>query len=114
MARHTVEDVQTFTQQRIPAPRWIKREKITIPSNFSDLAATHLINQLGPVGIAEVGGEKWWQWRKDNKPLKAEWVEMREDRKARAGKKPSRILLFVHGGAYYFGSVDEHLYQIQV
>jgi acetyl esterase/lipase len=71
------------------------------------------VSQLGPAGIAEVGGEKWWQWRKDDKPLKAEWIEMREDFHARAGGKPSKVLLFVHGGAFYFGSVDEHRYFIQ-
>lgn len=113
MARHTVEDVQSFTARWIPAPTWVKVEKVKIPASFAETAASHVINQLGPQGIAEVGGEKWWQWRKDNKPLKCEWIEMREDYRKRAGKKPSKILFFVHGGAYYFGSVDEHRYQIQ-
>ncbi|KAI6867650.1 alpha/beta-hydrolase, partial [Hortaea werneckii] len=29
------------------------------------------------------------------------------------GTKVERVILYVHGGAYYFGSVDEHRYQIQ-
>lgn len=48
-------------------------------------------------------------------PLKAEWVEMKSDyherkKNADAG---NRVMLYVHGGAYFFGSVDEHRYQIQ-
>jgi acetyl esterase/lipase len=31
----------------------------------------------------------------------------------RAGLKCDRVILYVHGGAYYFGSVDEHRYQMQ-
>jgi acetyl esterase/lipase len=27
--------------------------------------------------------------------------------------KSKRIMLYVHGGAYFFGSVDEHRYQMQ-
>ena len=47
--------------------------------------------------------------------LEAEWIEMRRDhnkRKTSAGKC-NRIMLYVHGGAYFFGSVDEHRYQLQ-
>lgn len=40
---------------------------------------------------------------------------MRSDfnRRQREGKKCRRIMLYVHGGAYFFGSVDEHRYQLQ-
>ena len=31
----------------------------------------------------------------------------------RTGDKCERVILYVHGGAYYFGSVDEHRYQMQ-
>jgi acetyl esterase/lipase len=31
----------------------------------------------------------------------------------RAGVKCDRVILYVHGGAYYFGSVGEHRYQMQ-
>jgi acetyl esterase/lipase len=30
-----------------------------------------------------------------------------------ANNKSDRVILYVHGGAYYFGSVDEHRYQMQ-
>ena len=47
--------------------------------------------------------------------LKAEWIEMRKDyvSRKRTGDKGKRAMLYVHGGAYFFGSVDEHRYQIQ-
>ena len=28
-------------------------------------------------------------------------------------QKGKRVMLYVHGGAYFFGSVDEHRYQMQ-
>ena len=31
----------------------------------------------------------------------------------RKGEKGRRVMLYVHGGAYFFGSVDEHRYQMQ-
>jgi len=113
MARHTVEEIQGFTGQWIPAPHWVKTEQVQIPSSLSDEAASLLIKQLGPLGTKEAGGEKWWQWRKKDRNLSAEWIEMRKDHQARGNNKSKRILFFVHGGAYYFGSVDEHRYQIQ-
>lgn len=30
-----------------------------------------------------------------------------------SGDKGRRVMLYVHGGAYFFGSVDEHRYQLQ-
>lgn len=47
--------------------------------------------------------------------MKAEWIEMRVDYNVReASKTPGRrVMLYVHGGAYFFGSVDEHRYQMQ-
>lgn len=35
------------------------------------------------------------------------------NKRKRAGTKCDRVILYVHGGAYYFGSVDEHRYQMQ-
>ena len=34
-------------------------------------------------------------------------------RKSSDDPKCKRVMLYVHGGAYYFGSVDEHRYQLQ-
>ena len=77
-----------------------------------DKAAAILIDHLGPSGIKTFGGSNWWQYRIE--PMKCEWIEMKKDKKAReSAGTVDRIILYVHGGAYYFGSVDEHRYQIQ-
>ncbi len=33
--------------------------------------------------------------------------------RVKKGLKAKRIMFYVHGGAYFFGSVDEHRYQLQ-
>lgn len=47
--------------------------------------------------------------------LKAEWIEMKEHytKRIQKGESSKRVMLYIHGGAYYFGSVDEHRYQMQ-
>lgn len=78
-------------------------------------AADVLIEQLGHQGVNQVGGSKWWQWRRKGAELKAEWIEMRGDYNTRKkhNDRGRRVMLYVHGGAYFFGSVDEHRYQMQ-
>ncbi|KAL8936472.1 MAG: hypothetical protein Q9211_004170 [Gyalolechia sp. 1 TL-2023] len=112
---HTVEDIQAFTSQWVPNPHWVRVEAVTIPQKAIDEAADALIAQLGHKGIDGIGGSKWWQWRREDGTLTAEWVEMRSDYDMRKQTKEScrRIMLYVHGGAYFFGSVDAHRYQIQ-
>ncbi|KAK8233497.1 acetyl-hydrolase [Phyllosticta capitalensis] len=115
-ADHTVEEVQAFTQQWVPVPAWVKADDVTVPIDFLTKAADLLQAQLGAEGIERVGGKTWWQWRGENTEFKAEWIEMRKDyseRKAAQDPKGQRIILYIHGGAYYFGSVDEHRYQMQ-
>lgn len=113
---HTVEELQAFTAQWVPHPQWIKVDEVHIPTDQLERAATLLEAQLGPEGVRKIGGRKWWQWRKpDAENLKAEWIEMKSDYHARkknndAGK---RIMLYIHGGAYFFGSIDMHRYQMQ-
>lgn len=113
---HTVDDIQAFTSQWVPIPRWVKVDEVEIPKEKLSKAAEYIQAQLGPDGIQQVGGKTWWQWRRDNSTSKAEWIEMRKDyheRKRASGGEGQRIMLYVHGGAYYFGSVDEHRYQMQ-
>ncbi|PKS11404.1 hypothetical protein jhhlp_003167 [Lomentospora prolificans] len=114
-SHHTVEELQAFTAQWVPHPQWVKVKDVNIPEEQLTRAASLLQDQLGEDGIQKVGGREWWQWRKPDTPLKAEWIEMREDYNARKknGRLGNRIMLYVHGGAYYFGSVDEHRYQMQ-
>jgi acetyl esterase/lipase len=113
---HTVDELQAFTSQWVPVPHWV-HVKVVELSNAQLARSAELINaQLGPKGIEAVGGQKWWQWRRDGTVLNAEWIEMRKDYDARKQlniTKGDRIMLYVHGGAYFFGSVDEHRYQMQ-
>jgi acetyl esterase/lipase len=114
-SHHTVEDLQAFTSQWVPHPQWVRAKEVEIPEDHVTKAAELLEEQLGPDGIRQVGGRKWWRWRKPESPLKAEWIEMKSDYHARIKKAHpgNRAMLYVHGGAYYFGSVDEHRYQMQ-
>ncbi|KAL5048437.1 Alpha/Beta hydrolase protein [Aspergillus fruticulosus] len=122
-SKRPVEYIQEFTAQRVPAPHWVRIERVPIAEEFLSESAALIIKQLGPHGVAQVGGEKWWQWRgpsgdKNNGELRGEWIEMHSDYNARkrAGKTDSsnrRIMLYIHGGAYYFGSVQTHRYQLQ-
>lgn len=113
---HTVEELQAFTSQWVPVPHWVHVKEVEIPIRQLERSAEYITAQLGPRGIEAVGGKTWWQWRRDNAPMKAEWIEMRKDHDARKQlniEKGDRIMLYVHGGAYFFGSVDEHRYQLQ-
>lgn len=117
---HTIEELQAFTSQWVPSPRWVKLDEVEIPESSIAKAANAIISQLGHRGVDRVGGTKWWQWRLDETVLKAEWIEMKAHHAKRTQKRDSgkgdsgrRVMLYVHGGAYYFGSVDEHRYQLQ-
>lgn len=117
---HTIEELQAFTSQWVPSPRWVKVDEVEIPASSIAKAADAIISQLGHRGIDRVGGKKWWQWRLEGTVLKAEWIEMRAHHAKRTQKRDSgkgdggkRVMLYVHGGAYFFGSVDEHRYQMQ-
>lgn len=114
-SHHTVEDLQAFTAQWVPNPSWVRIENVTIPTVHVTKAADIIIQQLGEAGVKQVGGSKWWQWRPKDAELKGEWVEMRAhyNEQKRKGGKSRRVMLYIHGGAYFFGSVDEHRYQIQ-
>jgi acetyl esterase/lipase len=93
----------------------VKLEQIQIPEEHINAAAVAIQEQLGHHGIEKVGGKTWWQWRRPGSDLKSEWIEMRADHQER--KKTNdlgrRVMLYVHGGAYFFGSTDEHRYQMQ-
>ena len=114
-ATNTIEDVQAFSAQWAPTPRWVRTENVDVPEAHLRQAAEHLQHELGPEGIHAVGGRTWWQWRQDDNQLRAEWIEMRKDYelRQRRGVKCQRSMLYVHGGAYYFASVDSHRYQMQ-
>lgn len=118
-AKYPVEDLQEFSRQWVPSPHWVRTEAISIPDQYLTSAAKALIAELGPKGITAVGGEEWWQWRGPSEELKGEWIEMRHDynERQKAGEEAyagrNRVMLYIHGGAYYFGSIDTHRYQMQ-
>ena len=114
-SKHAVEDLQAFTAQWVPTPTWARIQDSEIAPQFLERAANALHAQLGWRGLEKIGGKTWWQWRRPEQPLRAEWIEMKKDfnERKRTGKKCDRVILYVHGGAYYFGSVDEHRYQMQ-
>ncbi|TGJ88532.1 hypothetical protein E0Z10_g230 [Xylaria hypoxylon] len=115
-SQHTVEELQAFTSQWVPHPQWVKVKEVEILEETLLESANYLQEQLGPDGIRKVGGNNWWQWRRPESPLKAEWIEMRSDynERIKSGDDFSkRVMLYVHGGGYFFGSVDEHRYQMQ-
>lgn len=93
----------------------MKTDSVTIPAEHLASAATDIIDQLGPEGVGRVGGKEWWQWRGPSGDLKGEWIEMRRDYNERkqSNVKCKRIILYIHGGAFSFGSVDTHRYQLQ-
>ncbi|KAJ4150148.1 hypothetical protein LMH87_010913 [Akanthomyces muscarius] len=114
-SRHTVEDLQAFSGQWVPSPQWVKLENVKIPEEQLSRSAELINEELGEEGRALVGGSLWWQWRRPKKPLEAEWIEMRAhaNERKKAGNPGERVILYFHGGGYYFGSVDEHRYQMQ-
>lgn len=99
----------------MPHPTWVKVEQVHIAEEYRTAAAEAIQEQLGAHGIEKVGGKTWWQWRRPGSELKADWIEMKSDQeeRKRLGQKGNRVMLYVHGGAYFFGSVDEHRYQMQ-
>lgn len=99
----------------MPSPRWVKLDQARIPDEQLAHAAAALQAQLGPGGVERVGGKLWWQWRRPGSEMGAEWIEMRADfqERRKVGDEGKRVMFYVHGGGYFFGSVDAHRYQLQ-
>lgn len=118
-SHHTVEELQTFTSQWVPHPPYVMMEDIQIQQQYIEAAEHCLREHLKNFGgFAQVGGSKWWTWRRPgSENLRMEKIEMKADHRERQNdpdkRIPKRIMLYVHGGAYYFGSTDEHRYQMQ-
>lgn len=60
-----MEELQEFSNARIPTPPWIFVQRILIPRTMCDEAATYLIQAMGGEAMVSrvVGGTKWWQVR---------------------------------------------------
>ena len=121
-SHHTIEQLQSFTAMRVPSPIWVHTEEAAIPTRCLDASAAHIATALG---WRESADDAWWRWRE--RALRAEWVWVQPKpwrHATGAAAAPaaddeaerlacSRTILYVHGGAYFFGSVDEHRYQLQ-
>ncbi|KAJ4861613.1 alpha/beta hydrolase fold domain-containing protein [Trichoderma breve] len=96
-SQHTVEEIQGFTGQWVPHPQWVKLESVTIPDEHLGRAAELIEGELGPDGIRQVGGRKWWHWRGPKGPLEAEWIEMRADANERKKNNEPlrRVMLYL-------------------
>lgn len=88
---------------------------MTVPEEQLNRSAELLREDLGPDGIRQVGRQRWWNWRSTRSSLEAEWIEMRTDahQRKKSGDPGRRVMMYIHGGAFFFGSVDEHRYQMQ-
>ncbi|KAH8087826.1 alpha/beta-hydrolase, partial [Cristinia sonorae] len=156
--KHTVEELQQFSNMRTPAPPWVHVVKTCVPMVCCDDAASYLIKALGGEEMTKrvVGGTKWWQVRGvagvdgEWMAAKKDWHEAEKRYKAQEERASSmdtntgsgdrsssssrdskpevpadaspnyqpemdemRCILYIHGGGYYFGSVDQERYSIQ-
>ena len=102
--------------RHVEPARAVYSESVVISHQHLESAARIIIDQLGPKGIELVGGQKWWQWRGPMNDLHGEWIEMKSDRNERirqGRQRCNRVMLYVHGGAFFFGSVDTHRYMLE-
>ncbi|GAA5858312.1 hypothetical protein JCM1840_001143 [Sporobolomyces johnsonii] len=110
---HGVTDLQTFTASHVPSPSWVSKVTVTVPDDNIDRAADLLRKALevDPKTVELVGGTKWWTMR--GRALTGEWIELKKDKLKRGANPPERVLLYIHGGAHFFSSLETHRYQIQ-
>jgi len=76
----------------------VHTEDESIPTEFLEKSAAHVVEQLGAGGVEMVGGKQWWKWAP--KELTAEWIEMRKDwwTRTRHSEILPRTMFYVHGG----------------
>ncbi|KAI0265849.1 hypothetical protein BC834DRAFT_876659 [Gloeopeniophorella convolvens] len=125
---NTIDSLQAFTNTHVPAPFWAAVAPIRIPLASCNTAADTLIDWFGPDDLVKVvGGERWWQVRGLD-GIDAEWITERKyldgehatgDKKHSSSEetisrmdKLESVMLYVHGGGYFWGSINTHRYQI--
>ncbi|OCH89858.1 alpha/beta-hydrolase [Obba rivulosa] len=79
-AKHTIEEIQSFSNTRTPAPPWVHVVRLIVPMPCCDAAAVALIRALGGEEHTKrvVGGTKWWQVR-GVRGVSAEWITAKKD-----------------------------------
>ncbi|KZT72544.1 alpha/beta-hydrolase [Daedalea quercina L-15889] len=125
---NAVESLQAFTNTHVPAPPWAAVAPVQIPFASCNKAADVLIDWFGPDDLEHVvGGERWWQVRGLD-GIDSEWIteyKYLSNEEASQNEQPSEteryiarmehlesVMLYVHGGAYFWGSINTHRYQI--
>ncbi|KAH9844100.1 alpha/beta-hydrolase [Rhodofomes roseus] len=125
---NAVESLQAFTNTHVPAPPWAAVAPVQIPLTSCNKAADVLIDWFGPDDLKRVvGGERWWQvrgldgidseWITEHKYLSNDDLSTNEQLSETEKYIPrmehlESVMLYVHGGAYFWGSVNTHRYQI--
>lgn len=125
--QNTLEDLQSFTNTHVPNPLGCAVFPVLIPMDSCDHAAKLLIDRLGNEVNDVAGGSKWWQVRGLD-GIEAEWLATKHDqsRSNKRGKKHSgeldeypaafddlrRVMLYIHGGGFSWGSLNTHRYQM--
>ncbi|KAF7301841.1 AB hydrolase superfamily protein C4A8.06c [Mycena indigotica] len=123
---NTVESLQSFTNTHVPSPYWAVVAPVSIPLTTCNASADYLIDWFGPEELKSVvGGERWWQVR-GLQGVDAEWITQKHllpDTKdddtldeatndIRRMDSLERVMLYVHGGGYFWGSINTHRYQL--
>ncbi|KAG1755513.1 Alpha/Beta hydrolase protein [Suillus lakei] len=128
--KNTVESLQAFTNTHVPAPPWTAVAPVRVPLHSCNQAADLLIQWFGPEDLkCVVGGEKWWQvrgldgidaeWIAEKSHLRPESVHIdvgrkysEEEKLVMSMEQLETTMLYIHGGGYYWGSINTHRYQI--
>ncbi|CAH1761889.1 1655_t:CDS:2 [Entrophospora sp. SA101] len=108
-SRHkTIERQQKLSKAHMPSPPSIAVKKNFIPETCRSQAEDIMSGLLS--GKEEKIG---WRWKEDickQQPIKAEWVEAKNRKKITT---VDRVILYIHGGAYFLGSAAQHRFLIQ-
>lgn len=77
----TIEEIQTFGNNYLPAPYWIRVIRVVIPLSTRLDANQTLIATLGEDEINNViGGRQWWQCTAHRENgIDGEWISMKRD-----------------------------------
>nr|XP_019009141.1 lipase/esterase [Kwoniella pini CBS 10737]OCF47922.1 lipase/esterase [Kwoniella pini CBS 10737] len=122
-SHHGVEEVQSFTAMWVPTPHWVRRETVVIP-DINLRAAENILSKhlstYGPDGdngggLKLIGGDQWWRVR--GRTLEGEWIEVTGSGSIKDNSEKEvleeRVILYIHGGAFFFSSLETHRYQVQ-
>ncbi|KAI0066158.1 alpha/beta-hydrolase [Artomyces pyxidatus] len=122
--KNTIESLQAFTNTHAPAPFGAAVIPIRIPLSSCNSAADLLVDWFGPEDLAKVvGGERWWQVRGID-GVDAEWITEKKylshdgkggssnEEKIKSMDKLEPVMLYVHGGGFFWGSINTHRHHI--